>query len=81
MGTQDIIAKLKELATSNTYIKISAPEAAQSLEILQNISPESILSHSSKVLEKALLTPIAQKGESFVLIPSKHMCDSMKELS
>ena len=81
IGTQDIIAKLKELATSNTYIKISDPQAAQSLEILQNLSPEKALTQSSKILEKALLTPIAQQGETYVLIPTKHMCDSMKELS
>ena len=81
MRMQDIIAKLKELATQNTYIKISDPEAAQGMEILRTLSPESALSQSSKLLQTALLTPIAKKGESYVLIPSKHMCDSMKELS
>lgn len=81
METQDIIAKLKELATSNTYIKISDPQAAQGIEILRTLSPENALSQSSKLLQTALLTPIAKKGESYVLIPSKHMCDSMKELS
>lgn len=81
IGSNDIIAKLKELASSNTYIKISDPEAAQGIELLRNLSPKSALSQSSKLLQTALFTPIAQKGESYALIPTKHMCDSMKELS
>lgn len=72
------LKKINELGNSQTYIKIPGGNGEVALQNL--IKKESLGTITEEIFSEPLFEIAGKKSESYILIPSKHFCDSFKKL-
>lgn len=71
---------LEKIESQNKYVKFPDQQLQALYEILDNVQADKILGQWKSIFSESMLTAYAKNWEKFMLVPSKHACDSMKKM-
>ncbi len=73
----EVLSKAKETFKDNKYIKFPTDaQSQQVLTMLKNFNPKSVISQVDTTLQSPLFTTYKKEGNKYLLIPTKHACDT-----
>ncbi len=72
------LAKLKELAQKQTYLKIEDKASANFIELFKSFDLNSTYSSANKVLWEAMFKAYKKEWTKYYLYPTKKACDTIK---
>nr|MDD3720151.1 hypothetical protein [Candidatus Gracilibacteria bacterium] len=72
------LAKLKELAANNEYLKFEDQNSTYVLNLIRNFDLNSIYGETNKILLNPMFRPYKKDGDRYLLLPTKEACDAIK---
>ena len=78
---KEIIEKAKEIASQNKYISFSDEDTQEAIQILNSLTPNKIINGGKELFSEPMFEAYAKDGDKYLLKPTKHACDTAKELA
>lgn len=72
------LAKLKELAANNEYLKFEDQNSTYVLNLIRNFDLNSIYGETNKILLNPMFRPYKKDWDRYLLLPTKEACDAIK---
>ena len=78
---KDFIELLRKIVAKNKYIKFEDKSSSKVISLLKNLNPKKIFNERKVILSKPMFRAYKKEWEKYLLVPTKHACDIMKNLS
>ena len=78
---KSFLETIKEIAKQNKYIKFKDENYIQAISLLRSLTPENILSDWKVILSEPMFKAYKKDWEKYLLVPTRHACNTMKDLA